>query len=230
MIRTATAADLDAVLALNQANLPAVGALDETTLAHLFEISIHLAVADDDGAVVGALVGLDGPGREYASHNYAWFSERFDRFLYVDRVVVADSHHGLGVGRRLYDDFIAVAADEHTHLLAEVNVRPRNAGSLVFHDRLGFEALEEREAPSGAMRVVMLAKPIDAPSMSGSDDVTGNPFADEIAAPNELARLEADVATVERLLDRFHELEPDERSTMLDALDGGAATEPPAQA
>ncbi len=225
MIRPATPADLDAVLALNQANLPAVGPLDEQSLTHLVEIAAHVAVADDDGEVVGMLVGLEGPGSDYDSHNYAWFSERFDRFLYVDRVVVADSHHGRGLGRRLYDDFVATAAAGHTHLLAEVNVRPRNDASLAFHARLGFEQLEERESPTGAVRVVMVAKPLDR---SGGPEPDAR--ADDTSPPDELAGLEADVATVERVLDRFHELEAGERSTMLDALDGGVTGESPAQA
>ncbi|MEO1062673.1 MAG: GNAT family N-acetyltransferase [Actinomycetota bacterium] len=222
-IRPLTPVDLDAVLALNQLHVPAVGSIDADGLAHLVAISVYSAVADDDGAIVGALIGLDGPGRDYGSHNYAWFSERFDRFLYVDRVVVAESHHGQGLARRFYEGFIEAAADGHTHLLAEVNTRPRNEASLVFHDRLGFDPLDERDSPSGEVRVVMLARPLgpDAPP----DDAGAAPD-DAGTAPDrsELSALEGDVATVERVLDRFHELEPAERSTMLDALDGGGPT------
>lgn len=237
-IRQATASDLDAVLALNQTNLPAVGPLDEERLAHLVEISVCVSVADDDGIVVGMLIGLDGPGRDYSSHNYAWFSERFDRFIYVDRIVVADSHQGQGIGRRLYEDFVARSAGEQTHLLAEVNVRPRNEASLAFHERFGFEALEEREIPDGSVRVVMLAKALDRTGHVPATDedltdalpATDEDLTDARSATDELGGLEADVATVERVLDRFHELEPGERAAMLDALDGGVAAEPPAQA
>ncbi|MEM9034218.1 MAG: GNAT family N-acetyltransferase [Actinomycetota bacterium] len=254
--------DLSAVLELNQANLPALGSLDLPALEHLVGQSIHTVVGDDDGEIVAALIGLDGPGRDYASLNYAWFSKRFERFLYVDRVVVASTHHGLGLGRRLYEGFIAEAGGGHDVLVAEVNVRPRNDGSLAFHDRMGFEAVGEQDTEGGAKRVRMLAKPLGGRPLQMVSDPEPEAEPAEAAAPepdaaaveaeaeaeaqatepdtaepaplveeptdagsNELAALEGDVATVERLLDRFDEIPPAERSTMLDALDGGAPDE-----
>ena len=214
-IRPASDADLAAVLELNQTHLPAVGPLDAESLAHLHDLAVHHGVADDGGTVVGALIGLDGPGRDYGSHNYAWFSERFERFLYVDRIMIAESRHGRGLGRRLYEGFLATA-DGHRLLLAEVNVRPRNEGSLAFHDRMGFEALAERESPTGEVRVVMLARAIDG--------AAGDPPSTSTSTSSgELGRLEGDVATVERVLDRFHDLEPEERSRILDGIDGAVA-------
>lgn len=221
--------DLPAVLALNQANLPELGPLDLDQLTHLVGQSVHTVVGDDDGEVVAALLGLDGPGRDYASLNYAWFSHRYDRFLYVDRVVVASTHHGQGLGRRLYEGFIDAVGGDHDVLVAEVNVRPRNDASLAFHERMGFEAVGEQDTDDGAKRVRMLAKPLGGgpaadpiparadPATSAADDVAGE--------RTELAGLEGDVATVERLLDRFDDIAPPERSTMLDRLE--AATPPP---
>lgn len=42
-------------------------------------------------------------GLDYWSDNYKWFTARFDRFLYLDRVVVAERGRRRGVGRALYD-------------------------------------------------------------------------------------------------------------------------------
>ena len=49
--------------------------------------------------------------------------------------------------------------------LLEVNLRPRNDGSLRFHQRLGFVEVGQQETPYGA-RVSMLAKDL-APAAGG---------------------------------------------------------------
>jgi GNAT superfamily N-acetyltransferase len=100
--------------------------------------------------------GLEGPGIDYASANYRWFCERYERFLYVDRIVVDPPAQGLGVGRSLYEAF-AVRADGQSHLCAEVNVRPRNDRSLAFHEAFGFRAVGEQETGSEGKRVRMFA-------------------------------------------------------------------------
>ncbi len=41
----------------------------------------------------------------YDSVNYRWFAERYERFLYVDRVVVAAAQHGRGFGLAQYAPF-----------------------------------------------------------------------------------------------------------------------------
>lgn len=210
-IRPVRAEDLPAVLALNQAHLPALGSLDEALLRHLVDIAVHAVVADDGGSIVGSLIGLEGPGHDYASPNYAWFGERYERFLYVDRVVVAHTHHGQGLGRRFYESFLAVA-DGHDVLAAEVNIHPANDESLAFHERLGFVAVGEQDTEAGAKRVRMLVRQLEVTAAVSLGE----------GGVDELGSLEADVATVERLLDRFDELAAGERSVMLDVLEGGA--------
>jgi hypothetical protein len=159
-IRPVTDADLDEILALNNAAVPAVNGLESADLAWFAEVAHSFLVAQgDDGGVAGFVIGLHGPGLAYDSLNYAWFSARYDRFVYVDRIVVADSGRGAGVGRRLYDAFgVRGRADGHEVLLAEVNVRPRNHGSLRFHERYGFVSVGEQDTEGGAKRVTLLEK------------------------------------------------------------------------
>ncbi len=91
---------------------------------------------------------------DYDSPNFLWFRDRYERFVYIDRVVVAASAHGQGLGRALYEKlFEAAKAAGYPCLMAEVNVNPPNPGSLAFHDKMGFEAVGEIEfSPEKAVR------------------------------------------------------------------------------
>lgn len=162
-IRTVADADLDEILALNNAAVPAVNGLQSADLAWFADVAHSFLVeTGPDRGVAGFVIGLEGPGLTYDSLNYTWFSERYDRFVYVDRVVVAEAGRGNGVGRRLYDAFgDRSRADGHDVLLAEVNIRPRNDGSLRFHERYGFSAVGEQDTEAGAKRVTLLEKRLD---------------------------------------------------------------------
>ncbi len=170
-VRPATPADLGRMLELNNEAVPAVNELTSDEMAWFLDVAHCCLVAEVPGipGLSGLLVGLDGPSTPYASHNYRWFCERFDRFLYVDRVVVDPAAQRSGVGRAFYEGFLATAEpgpDGHPYLCAEVNTRPRNDRSLFFHGAMGFEALGEfsSEGPvetadeTGIKTVMMFAR------------------------------------------------------------------------
>ena len=123
--------------------------------------------SDSDGPIVetlpehsnlaGFLVAMT-PQVPYGSDNFAWFVERGDDFVYIDRIAVSPWFRKRGIAARLYADVERWArAHGAARLTCEVNVRPRNEPSLAFHERMGFTGLEERESASG-LRVVMLEK------------------------------------------------------------------------
>jgi predicted GNAT superfamily acetyltransferase len=156
-LRDVRPADLEAVRRLNQDARPAVTDMSAEETLRFAEEAAYFRVAEAGGDVVGFLIGLE-PGLDYDSLNYRWFSERYPSFLYVDRVVVAEDHRSGGVGARFYADFERCARERgRPVLLCEVNLRPRNDGSLRFHARLGFEEVGTREPPGGKA-VSMLAK------------------------------------------------------------------------
>ncbi len=163
-IRPYDAADEAAVRAVNAANVPEVGPLDDDRLALFAVDAARFDVVEAAGEVVGLLVGLV-EGSSYASPNYRWFAQRHDRFAYVDRIALQPEARGIGAADALYD---AIEADARAAgrpvLCAEVNVVPPNPRSLRFHERRGFEVVGE-VAPYGAdERVAMVVKDLTAPA------------------------------------------------------------------
>jgi predicted GNAT superfamily acetyltransferase len=149
--------DLPAVHALNTANVPAVGEATFDHLARLVEMAHHALVADVAGRVAGFCVVL-APGADYGSVNYRWFSERYDDFVYLDRVAVDHAMRGRRIGTALYAEVERRCADRAWFTL-EVNLRPRNDASLAFHERLGFVEVGQQETPYGCL-VSLQAKPL----------------------------------------------------------------------
>lgn len=75
----------------------------------------------------------------YDSPNFLWFRERFDRFVYVDRIVVSPEARGRGLARTLYEHlFERARAAGQQRIVCEVNADPPNPASDAFHASLGF--------------------------------------------------------------------------------------------
>lgn len=168
LIRDLSADDLADVHAINEAEAPAVGSVTLEGLQTVVDHSTIALVATTDGEAdhpVGTIAGfclVIPPGTAYGSGNYGWFAERYDDFVYLDRIAISPAFQGRGIGRLLYAEVERVAAERHptaTDFLLEVNLRPRNDGSLAFHDRLGFAQVAERETDYGVL-VSMMSKPL----------------------------------------------------------------------
>jgi uncharacterized protein len=153
--------DAAVVHAINQAEVPAVGDETAVALAHIAAESIIALVVEVDQTVAGFCLVL-APGADYDSMNYLWFSERFDDFVYLDRVAIAPAFQRRGIGRALYAEVERLAADRRPsarEFTLEVNLRPRNDQSLAFHAQLGFVEVGQRETDYGAL-VSLMTKPI----------------------------------------------------------------------
>jgi uncharacterized protein len=128
--------DLNGILALSALHEEETSPLDEVKLSAMLKEAFHHAIIGDGS--LGYLIAFDQDAA-YDSVNFRWFQSRFDRFVYVDRIVVAASERGKGVAKRFYEELFAVArASGHHRIVAEINVDPPNPGSLAFHDRIGF--------------------------------------------------------------------------------------------
>jgi len=78
------------------------------------------------------------PRTDYASLNYAWFNQRYQDFLYVDRIAVSENHRNRTIGSLLYQEVISYAKQYNYPIAAEVSLNPPNPGSMRFHYRFDF--------------------------------------------------------------------------------------------
>jgi len=157
MTRTATINDFEAVLALNRESERFLSPLTRGRLELLHaEADLH-QVIEVDGAVVAFVLALrEGSG--YDSVNYRWFVDRYERFLYVDRVVVAAAQHGRGLGRMLYDAVFAHARTTGVpRITCEYDLDPPNPASARFHDVFGFREVGRQRVAGGSKQVSLQA-------------------------------------------------------------------------
>jgi uncharacterized protein len=94
----------------------------------------------------------------YDGGHFLWFRNRFDKFLYIDRVVVAEECRRHGLGRILYSEVFKRAVQlGHAHVVCEVNLEPPNPVSDRFHAAQGFDEVGRATIDSGVKSVRYLA-------------------------------------------------------------------------
>jgi uncharacterized protein len=153
-IRDLLVPDIAAVHLLNEEGTPGVHTSTPAELTAITQMCSIALIVEIDGAPIGFCQVLP-PRVPYKSVNYRWFSERYDDFAYLDRVAIGGAHRGKGLGSALYAEVERRTVAEW--FLLEVNLRPRNDGSLRFHARHGFEEVGQLETDYGA-RVSLMAK------------------------------------------------------------------------
>lgn len=156
------ASHFDDVLALNAASVAVLSPLSPGRLACLHGRSAYHRGLLDDGRVVAFLLGF-APGADYDSANYRWFDARYDDYLYVDRIVVADTHRGRGLAALLYSDLFAEARRRGAaRVVCEFDVDPPNTASAAFHRRFGFVELGTQRIAGNGKRVSLQSAPVGA--------------------------------------------------------------------
>ena len=133
-------ADLERVLEINNTNTPGVSELTFAELESDLNNSLHaLAIDNEQGDVCAFCITFaqDAPD---AGDNHRWFAERYESFVYLDRIAIDSEYRNRGLGVRLYQsvEYEMLRSAEHSILCCEVNLEPPNPGSLRFHHRIGF--------------------------------------------------------------------------------------------
>ncbi len=147
-----------ALLALNNAHAAELSWLDRDRLTFLLRQAFH---ARRIGEVDGFLLAFD-QGAAYDSPNYRWFRQRYRRFVYIDRVVVAPAARGRGCAGRLYADLLSQARQAgHDIVVCEVNRDPPNPASDAFHAAQGFAEVGQATIHHGSKTVRYLSRAIE---------------------------------------------------------------------
>lgn len=153
VIRDYASSDLPAIWQINRENVPAVGEETPETLHEIVEVCSVALVVEINREVVGFCLVLP-PGTTYDSPNYRYFCDRYENFVYLDRVAFTAPHRGRGLGAALYREVERRAAAEWFTL--EVNVVPPNEGSMRFHLREGFVEMDRLETRPGKIVSLMV--------------------------------------------------------------------------
>jgi uncharacterized protein len=154
-----TAGDADRILDLNNAHAVETSSLDLSAAEHLLAMCFYAK-----GIGLGArgfLLALDQDAA-YDNQNFDWFRARFERFVYIDRIIVAKDARGQGFARLMYEDLFAEAkAAGYDRVVCEVNIDPPNKGSLAFHRSMEFVALADVVLKGGSKCVRYLVKELE---------------------------------------------------------------------
>lgn len=156
-IRTLEDADVEAVLELNERSVEALSPLDAPGLTTHRGTAAEALVCVVDGTVAAFALAY-APKAAYESVHYRWHSERYEDFLYLDRIVVGADFRRRGIATALYDALEKVAAP-HGRMVCEVNSDPPNLESLAFHRGRGYLEVGHLTKPDGR-EVVLLEKPL----------------------------------------------------------------------
>ncbi|MEO5760360.1 MAG: GNAT family N-acetyltransferase, partial [Mesorhizobium sp.] len=151
--------DEAAILALNNEHAAELSWLEPERLSFLLGEAFY---ARRIGNLEAFIMTFDQDAR-YDSPNFVWFRERYERFVYVDRVVVAAKARGRGHARRIYQDLFDHAMGAgHTLVTCEVNKDPPNPASDAFHAALGFTEAGEAVIHGGQKAVRYYVRRITA--------------------------------------------------------------------
>lgn len=157
VIRDVLEHELDSVLALNNNAGLAILPLDAAKLRRFYETAEYFRVAERDGNLAGFLVGY-GSGSAHDSSNFAWFQQRYPRFFYIDRIVVASRRRGGGVGRAFYADAQSYAELRYPKMACEVFLDHGADAALLFHGSFGFREVGQNTMLDVDVRTSMLLK------------------------------------------------------------------------
>jgi len=154
-IKKTSSSELDQILVLNQEALPAVSSTTKEEMQHFLKIVDYFKSLIIDEKVVGFLIALT-PGKDYQSLNYKWFENKYKSFMYVDRIVISPSYQGKGLGTNFYNDLCKTINQTITKITCEVNLKPPNEESMLFHKKYGFQQVDSQFTDNGKKEVSLM--------------------------------------------------------------------------
>lgn len=161
IIRPICEKDCDFVVETNRDNVEVLSPMDEERMRMLKPMCELFLVAEVEGKPAAFLMALREGAKDYDSENYRWFAQRYEKFLYVDRVVIAEPYRHRGIGRRLYEAVFAHARKTGApYVTCEVDTEPYNAVSLNFHRVMGFHEVGTQHVELNDVTVSLQEAPV----------------------------------------------------------------------
>ena len=154
-ISETTSDELPLIVKMNQEALPAVSSVNINDMNHFLTIVDYFRSLKIEEKLVGFLIALT-PGKEYYSVNYKWFEKRYDSFMYVDRIVIDPSYQGNGLGKAFYNNLADFSNNKTDRITCEVNIRPKNEESMIFHGKYGFVQVGTQTTENGKKEVSLM--------------------------------------------------------------------------
>lgn len=162
VIRDAQEKDIPFILRVNEENVEVLSPMDEAKLRRFMGYADMLQVVEADGELAAFMIVLREGIDEYDSENYRWFCKHYEKFLYIDRIVIDEPFRSIGIGRRMYEAVFAQArANGVGSVTAEIDTIPYNEASLKFHDVMGFREVGEQLIRGGTIKVSLQERPIE---------------------------------------------------------------------
>lgn len=160
-VRPATAADKEFVLELNRVNVIFLSPMNEERFFKFLNENDIFNIVEVDGKPAAFLIAMCENNSWYDSENFIWFRDQYDKFLYIDRIVIDENYRRLGIGRILYDEVIKYAVKIGTPMLTvEADVIPFNGPSLDFHHAIGFREVHQLVIRGGEVKVSLMTRDI----------------------------------------------------------------------
>ena len=148
--------ELPYILKMNQEALPAVSSVSIDDMEHFLYIVDYFRTLKVENKIAGFLIALS-PRKDYSSLNYKWFEKTYNSFMYVDRIVIDTNYHRNGLGTSFYNDLETFSIGKSSRITCEVNIRPKNKGSMVFHETYGFEQVGTQTTEEGKKEVSLMS-------------------------------------------------------------------------
>ena len=98
--------------------------------------------------------------KEYDYKSYKWFGEKYSKFLYIDRIVIAKDYRRQGLGNQLYQYAFEHAKTDGIGIIAAA-INAENKDSLEFHKRMGFSEVGNQLIRGGTIKISQQMKKVD---------------------------------------------------------------------
>ena len=139
---------------INKQQVPKVGSVSFQEFINLIKISDISYGMIKKGICLGFVICLR-ENTNYQSINYKFFQKRHNKFLYIDRIAIANKYQSSGIGSNLYNKLLSIKEKLNMPICAEVNIDPPNKLSINFHRKHGFSEITQCTIKEGYSVVYM---------------------------------------------------------------------------